>query len=113
VQQRAAGRRVGRAVNGDDPAHHDAVIAAVVHRLGPAFQRGQRRVQQRRAGHRARMVVHPVQLPVHRSAPQGQPARGLLVVLGQDRHRPRPFGQDRVVEAGDLLGAEQHQRRIQ
>src|SRR5271165_6039412 len=59
------------------------------------------------------MMSHTVQLTVQRAAPRSEPARGLLVVLGQDGHGPGAFGQDRVVEPGDLLRAEQHQRRVQ
>jgi hypothetical protein len=99
--------------DGFDLADDDAVVAGVVHGGGAALQHGQRVVEQRRAGGRAGVVGHAVQLPVHRAPPGGQPAGGLLVVLGQDRHGPGVLGQDRVVEPGDLLGAEQDQRRSQ
>jgi hypothetical protein len=65
------------------------VVAAVVDGEGPAFQRGQRAVEQRRAGDRARAVRQLVELAFQRTAPGGQPGRGLLRVLGQDGHRPR------------------------
>src|SRR5215467_4147048 len=54
-----------------------------------------------------------VELAFQRAAPGGQPGRGLLRVLGQDGHRPGAGRQHRVVEAGDLLGAEQHERRLE
>src|SRR5579859_4002238 len=99
--------------DGFDLADDDAVVAGVVHRGGAALQDGQRVVEQRRAGGRAGVVGHAVQLAVERAAAQRQPAGGLLVVLGQDRHRPGALGQDRVVEPGDLLGAEQDERRVE
>jgi hypothetical protein len=113
VHQRAGQRRAGRAGDRLDLADDDAVVAAVVHGGGPALQHGQRVVEDRRAGGRAGMMSHAIELPVQRASPQSQPARGLLVVLGQDGHGPGAFGQDRVVEPGDLLRAEQDQRRIQ
>ena len=67
----------------DHPADDDAVVAAVVDGEGLAFQRGQRAVEQRRAGDRARVVRQLVELAFQRAAPGGQPARGLL-------RRPRP-----------------------
>ena len=113
MHQRAAGRGVPGPGHGLDLPDDDGVVAGVVHGGGPALQHGQRAVEHRRAGDRAGMVGHAVQLAVQRPSPGGQPARGLLVVLGQDRHRPGTLGQDRVVEPGDLLRAEQHQRRVQ
>jgi hypothetical protein len=88
VHQRAAGGRAGRDGHRGDLADDNAVIAAVVHGGGQAFQRGQRAVEQRGAGDRTRVVRHPVQLPVERAPSGGQPARGLLVVLGEDGYRP-------------------------
>ena len=58
----AACRRAGSA-DADDLADHDAVVTAVVHGGGPALQRGQRVVQDRRAGQRARVVRDPASWP--------------------------------------------------
>jgi hypothetical protein len=60
------------------------VVAALVHGGGPAFEHSQRAIKHRRAGDLAWVVGHAAQLPVQRAAPGGQPAGGLLVVLGQD-----------------------------
>ena len=57
-----AGRGVGRAVHGDHAADDDAVVAAVVDGEGLALQRGQRAVEQRRAGGRARAMWQLVEL---------------------------------------------------
>src|SRR5437016_5473450 len=59
------------------------------------------------------MMRQAVELAVQRAAPHGQPTRRLLRVVGEDGYRPRTGLQDRVVEAGHLLGAEQHQGRVQ
>src|ERR1700689_1618828 len=56
---------------------------------------------------------HLRELSVQRAAPDGQPARGLLRVLAQDGHRPPARRDHRVVEPGDLLRAEQHERRVE
>src|SRR5580692_9516129 len=53
---------------------------------------------------------HLRELSIQRAAPDGQPARGLLRVLAQDGHRPPARRDHRVVEPGDLLRAEQHER---
>jgi hypothetical protein len=109
----------GRPRHGGDPADDDGVVAAVVHGVGDALQGGQRAVEQRRAGDRTRAVRHAGQLRHRvqpagpRTAPGGQPAGGFLRVRGQDRHPPRSGRDDRVMKAGGLLGAEQHQRRLQ
>ena len=84
VDERAVPRRIGKPRDAGDPADDDAVIAAVVNGGGPAFKHGQRLVEDRRAGDRAGVMGHLVQLPAKRAAPCGQPARGLLRVLVQD-----------------------------
>src|SRR5580698_10363029 len=56
---------------------------------------------------------HLRELSIQRTAPDGQPARGLLRVLAQDGHRPPARRDHRVVEPGDLLRAEQHERGVQ
>src|SRR5580700_2101071 len=56
---------------------------------------------------------HLRELSIQRAAPDGQPARGLLRVLAQDGHRPPARRDHRVVEPGDLLRAEQHERGVQ
>jgi len=71
VDQRAAGRRVGRAGHGDHLADDDAVVTAVLDGEGPAFQRGQRDVEQRCAGDRAGVVRYLVELAFQRAAPGG------------------------------------------
>src|SRR5580693_4820277 len=89
------------------------MVAAIVHRGGLALQRAQRVGQHRGAGHRAGEMRDPGQLAVQGPAPGGQPAGGLLRVLVQHGHCPGSGAQHRVVETGDLLGAEQHPLRPQ
>ena len=72
MDQRAAGRWVGGFLrtrdgfigggDGFDLADDDAVVAGVVHRGGAALQDGQRVVEQRRAGGRARVMRQLVEL---------------------------------------------------
>src|SRR5215469_13488167 len=111
VEQRGA-VRPGLA-DADDLAHHDAVVAAVVDGGGPALQRGERVVEDGRGRHRARVMPEGIELALERPPPRRQPAGGLLPVLVQHRHRPGAGGEHRVVEAGDLLRAEQDQQRLQ
>ena len=75
--------RVGRAVHRDHPADDDAVVAAVVDGEGLAFQRGQRAVEQRRAGDRARVV----RLPRRAGRPAGGPG---WPASARSSPRPRP-----------------------
>src|SRR6516164_7863354 len=63
-----AGGRVRRAVHGGHAADDDAVVAAVVDGEGLTFQRGHRVVEHRRAGDRARVVRHLVELAFQRTA---------------------------------------------
>ena len=106
-----------RAVRGSghrqDLPDHDAVVAALVHRVRPAFERRQRIVEDGGAGDRARMMRVLIQLAPERTAPDGQPAGGLLGVLAEHRHGPGARGEDRVVEARGLLHAGQDEQRLQ
>jgi hypothetical protein len=111
VNQRPA--VIGRVADPDHLADDDAVIAAVIHRHGPALQRRERGIQHRGAGHRPGVMVDPVQLAVQRPAPGREPAGRLLGILAEHVDRPEPGGQDGVVKARDLLRAEQDQQRIQ
>ena len=60
VDQRAVLGRIGEPGDAGHPADDDAVIAAVVHGGGPAFQHRQRLVEHRRAGDRAGVMRHLV-----------------------------------------------------
>src|SRR5262245_49194779 len=59
------------------------------------------------------MVTQRVELAGQRPAAGRQPARGLLGILAEHRNPPGAGGEHRVVEAGDLLRAEQDQQRLQ
>ena len=97
----------------DDLAHHDGVIAAVMHPVRRAFDPGHCTVDQWCPAERARTVRNVVELAEQISPAIGKVPGNRLLVDGQQRQTP-VFGLgDRTMEAARLADAYQNQRWVQ
>src|SRR6185312_13416036 len=94
-------------------ADEHGVIAAGVRGRGGALERGQRVVQEQRAGVRAAVVRHAGQRALGVVAAERELAGERLAVQPEHGHGEPAGGQHHVVEAGGVLDADEQQQRVE
>ncbi len=107
VDQRVVRVLLARDLDRNYLANHDVVITSSVDRICSAFQRSERTVDQRRAGHLPRAMRDVVELPLQRTPSGRQPTRSRLSSPREDRYGPMLTGRNRIVEPGITFDAYQ------